>query len=227
MNCEQTREHLILHRQDDGLTGTKRQEFLEHLQNCKNCQVEYEGLWHTATMLESLDPPVPPPELLGNIQQNIREFHRQSKTAFFANPFSWLFNTFKIDLSPQFVNGIALLCYIVASAFIVKLAFFTDTPNQNLGLTAMEASRRIRPGQTSPSQLGSVKFDNTIDDKPHSTQVKRENDINPSRPFVDIKSQERWHNDTKNQATDNVDAHFPKTMNEKLTLFWNDIKTNL
>lgn len=227
MNCEKTREHLVLHRQDDRLTGTKRQEFLEHLQGCKNCQVEYEGLWHTATMLESLEPPVPPAELLGNIQQNIREFHRQSKTAFFANPFSWLFKTLKIDLSPQFVNGVALLCYIVASAFIVKYAFFSDSPNQNFGLTAMEASRRIRPGQTSPSQLGSVKFDSTKIDKEPAIEVERENDIPLSRPFVDIKSEEIWQTGPKNQASDNGDAHFSKTMNEKLTLFWNDIKTNL
>ena len=154
MNCEQTREHMIIHRQDDKSTGTKRQEFLEHLQGCNKCQVEYEGLWHTATVLESLEAPEPPPELLGNIQQNIREFHRQNQTAFFANPFSWLFRTLKLDLSPQFVNCVALLCYLIASAFIVKFAFFTDTSNQNLGLTAMEASRRIRPGQTSPSRLG-------------------------------------------------------------------------
>ncbi len=227
MKCEQTREHMVLHRQDDGLTGSKRQEFLEHLQGCNKCQVEYEGLWHTATVLESLEAPEPPPELLGNIQQNIREFHRQSQTAFFANPFSWLFKTLKLEFSPQFVNCAALLCYLVASAFIVKFAFFTDAPNQNLGLTAMEASRRIRPGQTSPSRLGSVKFDSTKVDKTPSIEVIRENSINISRPFINIKSDEMWQTDPNNQAADSVDAHFPKTMNEKLTLFWNDIKTNL
>lgn len=227
MNCEQTREHLILHRQDDGLSGTKRKEFLNHLEGCDKCQVEYEGLWHTATVLESLEPPIPPPELLGNIQQNIREFHKQSQTAVFANPFSWLFKTLKLDLSPQFINSVALICYLVASALVVKIAFFTDSPDQNLGLTAMEASRRIRPGQTSPSRLGSVKFESTKADKPPSTEIMRVSNKNLSRRFTHNNLDEMWQTDSNNQPTDSVDAHFPITTHEKLTLIWNDIKTNL
>ncbi len=227
MKCEQTREHLVLHRQDSRLTGTKRQEFLKHLRGCENCQIEYEGLMHTATVLGNLEAPTPPPELLENIQNKIREIHRQNQTAFFANPFSWFFNKINLDISPRFVNSVALLCYLVVSAFLVKFAFFTDAPKQPLGLTAMEASRLVRPGQTSPSRLGSVKFDSTKVTKTPSTEVITENSVNLSRPFIGIKSDEMWHTDTNNQNADTVDAHFPKTMNEKLTLFWSDIKTNL
>ena len=227
MKCEQTREHLVLHRQDSRLTGTKRQEFLKHLRGCDNCQIEYEGLMHTATVLGNLEAPTPPPELLGNIQNKIREIHRQNQTAFFANPFSWFFNKISLDLSPRFVNSVALLCYLIASAFLVKFAFFTDAPKQPFGLTAMEASRLVRPGQTSPSRLGSVKFDSTKVTKTPSTEVITENSVNLSRPFIGIKSDEMWHTDTNNQNAGTVDAHFPKTMNEKLTLFWSDIKTNL
>lgn len=227
MKCEQTREHLVLHRQDARLTGTKRQEFLKHLRGCESCQIEYEGLMHTATVLGNLEAPIPAPELLGNIQNRIREIHKQNQTAFFANPFSWLFNKFDLDLSPRFVNSVALLCYLVASAFIVKVAFFTDVPKQKLPFTAMEASRLVRPGQISPSQLGSLKY-RSVKEKPTlSSQVIGENSAGLSRPFTDIKSGEMWHTNSNNQNTDTADAHFPKIMNDKLTLFWSDIKTNL
>lgn len=227
MKCEQTREHLVLHRQDSRLTGTKRQEFLKHLRGCENCQIEYEGLLHTATVLGNLEAPTPPPELLGNIQNKIREIHKQNETAFFANPFSWFFNKINLDLSPRFVNSVAILCYLVVSALLLKFAFFPDAPEQKLGLTAMEASRLVKPGQTSPSRLGSVKFDSKNVAKVPSTEVIRANSINLSRPFMDIKSDEMWHTDTNNQNADTVDATYSKTMSEKLTLFWGDIKTNL
>lgn len=227
MNCEQTREHLVLHRQDSRLTGTKRQEFLNHLRGCKNCQIEYEGLMHTATVLGNLETPTPPPELLGNIQNKIRVIHKQNQTAFFTNPFSWLFKKVNLDLSPRFVNSVALLCYLVASAFLVKFAFFTEAPKQKLGLTAMEASRLVNPGQTSPSQLGSLKYNSVRAKHTLSTNVIGVNRNDLSLPFVDSKSEEMWHSDTNNQDADSVDAHFAKTMNEKLTLFWSGIKTNL
>ena len=227
MKCEQTREHLALHRQDSRLTGTKRQEFLKHLRGCENCQIEYEGLMHTATVLGNLEAPIPPPELLGNIQNKIREIHKQNQTAFFANPFSWFFNKINLDISPRFVNSVALICYLVVSVFIVKFAFFTDAPKQPLGLTAMEASRLVRPGQTSPSQLGSLKYNSVKTKQSLSISVIGKNAIDLSRPFVDSKSGEMWHTDTNNQDTETVDAPYLKTMNEKLTLFWSDIKTNL
>ena len=227
MKCEQTREHLVLHRQDARLTGTKRQEFLKHLRGCMKCQIEYEGLMHTATVLGNLEAPTPPPELIGNIQNKIREIHKQNQTAFFANPFSWIFNKVNLDLSPRLVNGVAVLCYMVVSAFLVKFAFFTDAPKQPLGLTAMEASRLVKPGQTSPSQLGSLKYNSVKEKQVLSTNVIGENKIGLSRPFIDIKSEEMWHTDTSNQNAETVDAPYPKTMSDKLTLFWNDIKTNL
>lgn len=226
MKCEQTREHLVLHRQDSRLTGTKRQEFLKHLRGCKDCQIEYEGLLHTATVLGNLEVPTPRPALLGNIQNRIREIHRQNQTAFFANPFSWLFNKVNLDLSPRLVNSVALLFYLVASAFMVKFAFITDAPNQNLGLTAMEASRLVKSGQTSPSQLGSLKFNSVNAKRAIASDRIGENSIDPSRPFLDSKSEEMWHTDTNNQDADAVDTHYAKTMNEKLTLFWSDIKTD-
>ena len=227
MKCEQTRKHLVLHRQDATLTGTKRSEFLKHLRGCESCQIEYEGLMHTASILGGIEAPIPPPELLGKIQQKIRETHRQSQTAFFASPFSWIFDKFKIELSPQLVNCVALLCYLLTSAFVVKIAFFTEAPNHKPGLTAMEASRLVRPGQTSASHWATLKYDSIRIQEIPSTKLMDKYPLQISSPFVNIDPVKMWHTHSIEQTADSFDVSYPDTMNEKLTLFWSDIKTNL
>ena len=226
MNCKQTRENLVLHRQDSMLQGTKRREFLRHLRGCKVCQVEYEGLWHTATVLGSLEAPEPPPELLGNIQHQIREVHKRKQTAFFAAPISWLFGKFKLEISPQFVNCVALLCYLIASVFLVKLVFFTDTPEQDFGLTAMEETR-LQHVRIAPSPWASLKHKGVRNDKALPTETQRESRVSFTTPFAGIESVEMWHTHPTNKATETADTHFVSTVSEKLTVFWSDIKTNL
>lgn len=226
MNCKQTRENLVLHRQDPILKGVERRDFLQHLRSCKACQVEYEGLWHTATVLGSLEAPEPSPELLGNIQRQIREVHRTDSTAFFAAPITWLFGKFKLDISPLFVNCVALLCYLIASVFLVKFAFFTDAPKPEFGLTAMEEAR-LRNARISPSPWASLKHGSATVEKSLSTKALRESHVNPISPFVGNESADMWHARATNKITEDVDAHFAKTASEKLALFWSDIKTNL
>ena len=236
MNCEQTRENLVLHRQDSMLKGVKRRDFLQHLRGCHACQVEYEGLWQTATVLGSLEPPEPPPELLGNIQHQIREIHKQSRTVFFANPISWLFGKFKLDLSPQFVNCVALLCCLAASAFLMKFAFFPDAPNtvaptadapkQEFGMTALEATR-LRYVRISPSQLASLKHGSAKTDEKQHTKVLSDDRVSLPYQFVGIKTPEIWNSHTINRGVETIDGHLSNTSYIKLTLFWSDIKTNL
>ncbi|MDE0482272.1 MAG: hypothetical protein OXI67_06835 [Candidatus Poribacteria bacterium] len=232
MNCEQTRENLVLHRENPILKGTERREFLQHLRSCKACQVEYEGLWHTATVLGNLEAPEPPPELLGNIQRQIRETHKRSQTAFFAAPISWLFGKMKLKFSSQVVNYAAMLCYLIASVFLVKLAFFsdapkqTDKPEQNFGFTAMEETR-LQYVRIAPSPWASLKDKNTKTDERHSAQISSENRVDFSNQFVDIKTSELWHTHAINNVAETVDTHLVSTVSEKLTLFWSDIKTNL
>ena len=232
MNCKQTRENLVLHRQGSKLQGAERRVFLQHLRGCKACQVEYEGLLQTASMLGSLEVPVPSRELLGNIQNQIREFHKQRRTAFFASPISWLFGKFKLGFSPKIVNCVALLCYLIATTFLVKLVFFTDTPKQidvpeqNLGLTALEVSR-LPYVRIVPSQLASLKHGIVNAKKASTTKIESENNVVLSHPFVDFESAEAWHTHVINEATEAVDVHLAENANKKLTLFWNEIKTNL
>lgn len=231
MNCEQTRENLVLHRQDSMLKAAERQEFLQHLRGCKACQVEYEGLWHTATVLENLEAPEPPPELLGNIQHQIRKVHKQSQTAFFASPFSWLFGKLKLELSPKFVNCAALVCYLLASAFLVKFAFYTeapqtDAPEQDFGLTAMQETR-LQYVRISPSPWASLKHGKTGVDNALRTTAPSDNLISLSTQFVGNEAVEMWHTHAINKVAETVDVHFAETTNKKLALFWSDIKTNL
>ncbi len=226
MNCEQTRENLVLHREDSMLKGAERRDFLQHLRGCKACQVEYEGLWHTATVLGNLEAPEPPPELLGNIQRQIRETHKRSQTAFFATPISWLFGKMKLKFSPQVVNYAAMVCYLIASVFFVKLAFFSDTPEQDFGLTAMEETRLQRV-RIAPSPWASLKHKGVRNGEALPTETPGESRVSFTTPFAGIESAEMWYTHPINKVTETVDTHIVSTVSEKLTVFWSDIKTNL
>lgn len=226
MNCEQTRENLVLHQPDPKLKGTQRSEFFKHLRGCQSCQIEYEELLHTAEIIGNLETPEPPPELLGNIQNQIRVMHRRSGTALLASPISWLFGKLKLELSPQIVNCTALLCYLLASVFLVKMAFFTDIQTQNFGLTALEEAR-LRNTRVSPSPWASLKHQNVGVRKTSPTNITTVDFISPSKQSVGSKMEELWHSNTINDATDTVDVRFTNNASIKLTLFWNDIKTSL
>lgn len=226
MNCEQAREYLVLHQPDSELKGTKRNEFFKHLRGCHSCQIEYEGLLHTAEVIGNLETPQPPPELLTNIQTQVREIDKRSRTAMFASPFSWVFGKFKLELSPQIVNCTALVCYVLVSAFLLKFAFFTEVKEDGPAMTAMEESR-LSYVRIAPSPWGSLKHHNTKTAKSQTMNIQTENSVSPSDQFIGLMLEDNWHSHTVIEGTDAGDGHFIDDVRVKLTLFWNDIKTNL
>lgn len=235
MNCEQTRKnlpHLILkaHEQDSIAKGVSRGAFLQHLRACTACQSEYEALWQTATVLENLAAPIPPPELVENIQQRIRNLHKRRHVAFFANPIAWSLELLKLELSPKFVNAIALLCYLIATSFFVKLAFFTNPQETELGLTTMEKTR-LRHVRISPASWALLKDTGPIARSPfqQETTIARPG-IND---FFDatLNSAEMWSTHAADTVKETVDTTFvgypSSTASEKLTVFWSHIKMKL
>ena len=238
MNCEQTLNNLPhLVQQENAemreLTsdGISRRALLEHLRTCPECQMAYEALWDTANLLENLDEPAPPPELVGNIQQHIRVLHKRQQVALFANPLAWCLNRLKLDFSARFVNATALLFYLVASCFFVKLAFFTNPHEPGPGLTAMEETR-LQQVRISPTPWALLK----------DTELKAENRRTRQQAAIVVQGQDRffttaqavartWHTNAiaASQPADMPGvANYPQSaVSEKLTVFWNSIKTDL
>ena len=239
MNCEQTLNNLphVVQQENAEMReltsdGISRRALLEHLRTCTACQMEYEALWNTASLLENADEPTPPPELVGNIQQHIRALHKRQQVALFANPLAWCLHRLKLDFSPRFVNATALLFYLVASCFVVKLAFFTNPQEPGPGLTAMEETR-LQQVRISPTPWALLK----------GTESKVENRRTPQRATLLVQQgQDRffttaqavsgtWHT---NAIAASQQADMPRVANyhqsavsEKLTVFWNTIKTDL
>lgn len=241
MNCEQTRKnlpHSILkaHEQDSMAKGVSRNAFLQHLRACTACQSEYEALWQTATVLENLEVPIPPPELVGNIQQRVRKLHKRRHVAFFANPIAWGLGLLKLELSPKFVNAIALLCYLIATGFLVKLAVFTNPQETEIGLTAMEKTR-LRHVRISPAPWALVKDTQTetkTEPVARSTSYPEAIAARPNiNDFFDatVHSAELWSTraaDTVKETVDTTFVGYPSsTATEKLTVFWSHIKMKL
>lgn len=239
LNCEQTLNnlpHLVV--QEDARTTEpiseriSRRTLLEHLRTCPECQREYEALWQTSSVLESTEAPIPPPELVGDIQQSVRQLHRQQQLAFFAGPLAWCLNRLKLDLSPRLVNAIVLLFFLVASGFVMKLAFFTNSPEPEFGFTAMEKTR-LRHVRISPSPWAMVK----------DAETKGENPGTPPLPVIAAQhvhdsffsptqdSSEMWRTDAADYQEQTGEAsmvnYAQDIASEKLTVFWNHIKTEL
>lgn len=239
MNCEQAINnlpHLVQQEnaesRESASNGISRRALLEHLRTCPECQMEYEGLWDTASMLESIDEPTPPPELVSNIQQRIRHLHKRQQVALFANPLAWCFDRLKLDFSPRFVNAVALLSYLIASCFFVKLAFFTNPQEPEFGLTAMEKTR-LQQVRISPRSWALLK----------NTNPQAENSQTPRQAVIAIQRGSNhfftptrettgaWHTNTvtiSKQMDEPRPANYHQsTVSEKLTVFWNHIKTEL
>ena len=239
MNCEQALNnlpHFVVEESrsatDPRAQGSSRRAVLVHLRSCPECQKEYEALWHTANVLESAVKPTPPPELLGNIQQRIRMLHRQKQLAFFANPLGWCFARLKLDISPRLVNATALLFFLIASAFVVKFAFFTSPPDPDSGLMAMKKTM-LRNIKISTSPWAGLKnTDIKTEDRnlaePSVISVQREPNhfFSPARASLKM-----WHIDTadtnKQAGETRVANYLQDSGSEKLTVFWNHIKTEL
>ena len=235
MNCEQTRKQLVLHREANTHSPELQNAALRHLRTCTACQVEYEALWHTATVLENAEVPIPPAGLLAQIQQGVRHLHKRRQVAFFANPMSWCFERMKIELSPRLVNVIAMLCYVLASAFLVKLAFFTGSPEPEFGLTAMEESR-LRHVRMSRASWGLLKGAEKERAAPAAVPAQKTEPAekrfrtapqNTQRvnQFFTLDAVKMWMPhavDTSETLQREV-----QTADQKLTVFWNHIKTSL
>ncbi len=234
MNCEQTLNnlpHLVV--AEDARTtdtvsgGVSRRAVLEHLRTCEGCQREYEALWNTASMLEGVDEPAVPPELVDNIQQHIRELHQQKQLAFFANPLAWCLDRLKLDLSPRLVNATALLFFLAASGFIMKLAFFTNPPEPESGLIAMKKTV-LQNIKISTSPWAGFK-DVETSGEPHSV-ITPKNGYNHFFSPTSIGSKV-WHADyadtNRQTGQTSVAGYARDSASEKLTVFWNQIKTEL
>ena len=239
MNCEQAINNLPhLVQQENAETRERnsndisRRALLEHLRTCSECQMEYEELWHTASMLESVDEPTPPPELVGNIQQRIQLLHKRQQVALFANPLAWCLDRLKLDFSPRFVNATALLSYLIISCFFIKLAFFTNSQEPEFGLTAMEKTR-LQQVRVSPTPWALLKDTNPQAENRHTPQQAvipvqhgRNHFFTPTRETTGT-----WHTNTVTISTQMDEPHaanyHQSAVSEKLTVFWNHIKTEL
>ena len=239
MNCEQTLNnlpHLVIKEEakatDVVSGGVSRRAVLEHLRTCEGCQREYEALWNTANMLESVEEPEVPPELVGNIQQSIRELHQQKLLAFFANPLVWCLDRLKLDLSPRFVNATALLFFLIASGFIMKLAFFTNSPEPKSGLIAMKKTVLQNIKISTSPWAGLKDVETSAEDRRMSPQsvITPQNGYNHFFSPTSIGSKV-WHADyadtNRQTGQTNVAGYAQDATSEKLTVFWDQIKTDL
>ena len=239
MNCEQTLNnlpHLVMEENTETThrvsAGTSRRAVLEHLRTCPECQREYEALWHTASVLENTDQPTAPPELVGNIQQRVRALHQRQQLAFFANPLAWCLERLKLDFSPRVVNATALLVFLAASGFVMKFAFFTNPPEPESGLMAMKKTM-LHNIKISTSPWAVIKDTETETEMRRMSQQsiiavqgERNHFFNPTRT-----SSKMWHTDTVDAngqtGETSVANYLQDTASEKLTVFWNHIKTEL
>lgn len=239
MNCEQTLNnlpHLVVKKDaqmaDPISEEVSRRALLEHLRTCPECQMEYEALWNTANILENAEAPVPPPELVGDIQQSVRQLHQRQQLAFFANPLVWCLDRLKLELSPRVVNAIALFFYLVASGFVLKFAFFTDPMEPESGLTAMKKTMlqniRISTSPWAVVKDTETKVEGTHTQQPSITIVQQD----PNYFFnTTSDSSQMWHTDTagyEEQVGEASIVNYSQDIaSEKLTVFWNHIKTAL
>ena len=239
LNCEQTLNnlpHLVVKGEARTIEPISeeisRRALLEHLRTCPECQREYEALWQTADILENTEAPVPPPELVGNIQQRVRQLHRQQQLAFFASPLAWCLDRLRLDLSPRLVNAMVLLFFLVASGFVMKLALFTNPPEPEFGLTAMERTR-LRHVKISPSPWAVIKDTETKVEDTHTPQQSMIAAQHARDHFFSTAqdSSKMWRTNTtsyeKQTGEASVVNYAQDFATEKLTVFWNHIKTEL
>ena len=239
MNCEHTLNnlpHFVVEETpettDRVSAGTSRRAVLEHLRSCPECQMAYEALWHTASVLESTDEPVAPPELAGNIQARVRELHQRKQLSFFANPLAWCLDRLALDLSPRVVNATALIFLLIVSGFAAKLAFFTSPPEPDSGLIAMKQTM-LNNIRISTAPWAVLKDTETHSEDGRTSQQSivavegaQNHFFNPTRNSSKI-----WHTETpdanRHTGETSVANYLQNKVSEKLTVFWDNIKTEL
>ena len=238
LNCEQTLNNLphLITKTDAQTTAPvpetpSRRALLMHLRTCPACQREYETLWQTANVLENTPAPLPPPELVGNIQERVRQLHRQQQVAFFASPVAWCLDRLKLDFSARLVNATVLLFFLIASGLVVKLGFFTDSREPGFGLTAMER-QRLQHVRVSPSPWALIKDKETVPS--HASQQSVIAVQAGADPFFGTTQRRAklWRVEVVNgheQTAETRTAGYSSedVASEKLTVFWNHIKTEL
>ena len=239
MNCEQTLNnlpHLVV--EEDAKTkdsisgGVSRRAVLEHLRTCPECQMEYEALWNAASILESAEEPTPPPELVGNIQQRVRELHQHKQVSFFANPLAWCLDRLRLDFSPKVVNATALLFFLIASGFIAKLAFFTNPPEPESGLIAMKKTMLQNIKISTSPWAGLKDIETPTKDGRMSQQsvIAAQSEYNHFFSPTSVSSK-MWHTDiidaNGQTGKTSIAGYSQSAASEKLTVFWNQIKTDL
>ena len=239
MNCEQTLKnlpHFVVEENPEAMdrvsAGTPRRAVLEHLRSCPECQMAYETLWHTADVLENVDAPVPPPELVGNIQERVRELHQRQQLAFFASPLAWCLDRLKLDFSPRVVNATALIFFLIVSGFAAKLAFFTNPPEPESGLIAMKKTM-LNNIRISTEPWAVLKDTETHTEEGQMSQqpitvVQGEQ----HRFFSPMRSSSQvWYTDITDAngqvGETSVANYLQNKVSEKLTVFWDHIKTEL
>ena len=160
LDCKQVIEDFSLHQHPD-LTYQKKIEYRRHLLECEVCQNEYEEMLHTAAVLESIPNPVPPPELVERIQNQIRQTRRRSILDFLVNPIARILVAMKLGPHPTFVNYTAMLFYLMLTIFMVKLTFFNSTEPPPVELTRPLSPhvRIVRLGDVKHASLKAVRIE--------------------------------------------------------------------
>ena len=236
MNCEQTLKnlpHFVVEERPEAMdrvsAGTSQRSVLEHLRSCPECQKTYEALWHTASVLESVDEPVPPPELASDIQERVRKLHQRKQLAFFASPLAWGLDRLKLDLSPKVVNATALIFFLIVSGFAAKFAFFTNPPEPESGLIAMKKTM-LNKIRISTAPWAVLKDTETRTEEGQMSQQVVQGEHN--RFFSPMRSSSQvWYTDTTDAngqtGETSVANYLQSKVSEKLTVFWDNIKTEL
>ena len=159
LDCKQIIKDFSLH-QHPALTYQEKMERRRHLMECKVCQNEYEEMLHTAAVLESIPDPVPPPELVARIQNQICQTSRRSIWDFLANPIARILVAMKLGPHPTFVNYTAMLFYLMLTIFMVKLTFFNSTePPVELTRSPSPHVRLVRLGDVKHASLKAVRVE--------------------------------------------------------------------
>ena len=163
ISCQRVQKEISVHINAD-LVESEKTLLKQHLLDCKDCQREYEQMWHVSLILDELSTLSPPTDLLADTQSEIRRVHYRQRLASFANPFNWLFSKFQLNLPPSLVNYAAIIFYAVVSAFLLKLAFLEED-------TAIPLTTKPFPAKVRIVQIGAVKksaLDSvSVEDIPH------------------------------------------------------------
>ena len=149
ISCQRVQREIGVHISAD-LMEPEKTLLKQHLLDCKDCQREYEQMWHVSLILDDLSALSPPTDLLADTQSKIRRVHHRQRLASFVSPFNWLLSRFQLSPPSGLVNYAAIIFYVVVSVFLLKLAFLEED-------TAMTLTTKPLPAKVRIVQIGSIK----------------------------------------------------------------------